>query len=175
MVESACKQTDYLYVFVVEEDCSEFDFRIRLQLVKEGCRDLENVKVLPGGKYMISLVTFADYFQKEALQGKAVIAPVADIKIFAQAIAPVLGIRKRFAGTEPLDTLTEKYNLAMKVLLPEFGVEFIEIPRMMTEDGEIISASAVRGLLSQGKINECRKFLPLTTWEYIQKKYGATK
>ena len=169
LVESACNQTDFLYVFVVEEDCSEFDFKSRFYLVKEGCSGFHNVKVLPGGKYIVSLVTFADYFQKEALQRKSVIAPVADIKIFAQAIAPVLGIKKRFVGTEPLDSLTEKYNLAMKILLPEFGVELIEIPRMMTSDGEIISASYVRRLIHKGKIDECKKFLPLTTWEYIRK------
>lgn len=139
--------------------------------MKEGCSGFHNVKVLPGGKYIVSLVTFADYFQKEALQRKSVIAPVADIKIFAQAIAPVLGIKKRFVGTEPLDSLTEKYNLAMKILLPEFGVELIEIPRMMTSDGEIISASYVRRLIHKGKIDECKKFLPLTTWEYIRKRY----
>lgn len=175
LIESACKQTDFLYVFVVEEDCSEFDFKSRFQLVQEGCSSLKNIKVLPGGKYMISLVTFADYFHKEALQGKSVIAPAADVKIFAQAIAPVLGIRKRFAGTEPLDTLTEKYNLAMKILLPEFGIKFIEIPRLTAEDGEIISASATRRLLKQGQIEACKKFLPLTTWEYIRKRYEDKK
>ena len=168
LIEAALREVDFLYVFVVEEDRSEFSFEDRFSLVKAGCSDLDNIKILPSGEYMISMTTFRDYFQKEAVQKSVAVAPVADIKLFAQTIAPLLGIKKRFAGTEPFDTLTATYNRAMAEILPSFGIEFIEVPRLTTEDGEIISASTVRDLMKHGRLQECRKFLPATTWERIK-------
>lgn len=167
LIETARRQADFLYIFVVEEDCSEFSFRDRFSLAKANCADLSDVKVLSAGKYMISLITFADYFQKDALKGRTVSTPVADIKLFGQVIAPLLGIKKRFVGSEPCDLLTAKYNQAMRTLLPDFGVEVIEVPRLTTADGEIIRASAVRDLIRRNKLDECQKFLPAATWKFI--------
>ena len=171
LIERARSEVDFLYVFVVEEDCSEFSFRDRFFLAKLGCADLSNVKILPTGKYIISLITFADYFQKEALQGQMVTAPIADIKLFGQTVAPLLGIKKRFVGAEPFDSLTAEYNHAMRNLLPNFGVELIEVARHTTKDGEIISASTVRNLIKRNKLEDCQKFLPATTWNFIKKSF----
>lgn len=171
LVEVARQSVDFLYVFVIEEDRSTFTFHDRFLLAKENCSDLDGVKVLSSGKYIISMTTFADYFQKDFLQGIVTSAPVADIKLFGQTIAPLLGITKRFVGDEPLDSLTKRYNQAMHHLLPDFGVELVEIPRITTKDGEIISASTVRNLIKQGNLDACKKFLPAITWKFIIEKF----
>lgn len=65
LIELALKMVDFLYVFVVEEDCSEFSFRIRYDLVVKGTQKLKNIKVLPSGKFIISNNTFPEYFDKK--------------------------------------------------------------------------------------------------------------
>jgi len=71
-----------------------------------------------------------------------------DVLLFAQEIAPCLHIKKRFAGEEPFDAVTRQYNESMEKILPEHGIEFVEIPRAGI-DGEVISASRVRALLEK--------------------------
>lgn len=175
LIEKALKETDFLYVFVVEEDCSEFKFHDRFNLARECCSDLKNVKILPSGKYIISLLTFMDYFQKETLQVQEIITPVLDIKLFGQQIAPILKIKKRFVGEEPFDSVTRKYNELMLCILPVFGVEIIELPRLKTESGEIISASIVRRLILQGNIEDCKKFVPPMTYDFILRNFQEGK
>ena len=48
-----------------------------------------------------------------------------------------------------------------------FG-EVVEIPRTSTEDGIIISASAVRKAMEEKDVNLLQKMLPKTTQEYLQ-------
>ena len=175
LIENALQSTDFLYVFIVEEDCSEFSFHDRFTLAKDCCADLKKLKILPSGKYIISLLTFADYFQKENFQGQEIIAPVSDIKLFGQEIAPALGIKKRFVGEEPFDSVTRKYNEMLKFLLPFFDVETVELPRLKTKSGEIITASTVRSLIRQGKIEDCKKFLPSITYDFILKNFQEGK
>lgn len=175
LIEKSLQATDFLYIFIVEEDCSEFSFHDRFTLAKNCCADLKKIKILPSGKYVISLLTFADYFQKENFQGQETIAPVSDIKLFGQEIAPILGIKKRFVGEEPFDSVTRKYNEMLKLLLPVFGVETVELPRLRTKSGEVITASAVRNLIREGKIKDCKKFLPSITYDFIIKNFQEGK
>lgn len=151
---------DCLYVFVVEEDKSEIKFVDRLAMVEQNCADFENVIVLPSGSYMISSITFPEYFQKATLQGSKVI-PSQDIRLFGEAIAPTLGITKRFVGEEPFDTVTKSYNEFMKQLLPEYGIELIEIPRIKTMNGKIINATKVREYLKKGEWGNVNLIYPL--------------
>ena len=65
--------------------------------MRKGTADLPNVVVLASGKFIISSLTFIDYFGKSELQDQ-VIAPSMDVEIFGQYIAPMLGITVRFAG-----------------------------------------------------------------------------
>lgn len=62
LVETASKENDYVYVFVVSEDVSIFSFSDRFKLVKAGVADLPNVIVVPGKEYMVSYATFPAYF-----------------------------------------------------------------------------------------------------------------
>ena len=167
LVEYAAGMVDYLFVFVVEEDRSKFSFRDRLEMARESCRDLANVRVLPSGRYMISDLTFAEYFQKAELQEQTVI-PTDDVQIFGEAIAPCLGITHRFVGEEPTDSVTRQYNQTMKEMLPGYGVEVVEIPRYRL-GGDYVSASTVRKMISDGNAEGARKYVTEATWRIMRK------
>ncbi len=170
LIEYASKQVDWLYIFAVEEDKSFFPFADRIELIKQGTADLSNVTVLPSGQFIISALTFTDYFGKKELQDK-IIDPSLDVSIFGKYIAPSLGITVRFAGEEPLDKVTLQYNNAMSEILPQYGMEFVVIPRKES-DGEVISASRVRKLLEEQTFEGIKRIVPNTTYQYLIKKFG---
>lgn len=169
LIETASSQVDTLIVFVVEEDKSFFPFQDRIRLVRRGCVDLQNVVVVPSGKFVLSATTFPDYFNKEALQ-EIQIDTSQDVKLFAGRIAPAFNIGVRFAGEEPFDAVTRQYNHSMAEILPQYGIDFWEIPRKM-ESGEYISASRVRALLQQRNYSELTKYVPESTMQYLLKYY----
>jgi [citrate (pro-3S)-lyase] ligase len=172
LVEYAARQVKHLYIFAVEEDKSIFPFADRFELIKQGVADIPNTTVLPSGKFIISSITFTEYFSKSEIQDR-VIDPTEDVRLFAEEIAPVLGITVRFAGEEPLDKVTKQYNDAMRRILPEYGVSFEEIPRKET-GGAVVSASRVRALLETAPFAEVAEQLaqlvPATTLAYLEKR-----
>ncbi len=177
LVETASAAVDFLYIFVVEEDRSYFTFRDRMTMVQEGLKDIKNIVVAPSGKFMISQGTFKSYFEKEN-ESDAIIDATMDIWIFAQYIAPRLGITRRFVGEEPFDKITRQYNEQMQSLLPEYGIELIEIPRRETKnmeggENQIISASMVRRLMEKEEWEQIARIVPDTTLRYIRS--GCTK
>lgn len=173
LAEKALEQCDFLVIFVVEEDKSVFPFEDRLKLVDEGVKDLSNVTVIPSGKFIISSVTFSEYFNKSELQDRTVDASL-DVSVFAREIAPCLHIVKRFAGSEPFDSVTKQYNDTMRQILPEYGIEFTEIPRAET-DGEAISASRVRQMILEGNLEGTKRLVPLSTYNYLVGLFGNMK
>ncbi len=175
LIEYAASHCSTLHIFVVEENRSEFPFEIRIRLVKEGTKHLSNVLVHPSGPYIISSATFPTYFLKSG-EDAAMIQSELDITLFASRIAPIFGIRKRFAGDEPLDPITNKYNLAMRHILPKYHIEFSTIERkeQLRPDGqsEVISASRVRSLLHlHGVDDEVLSMVPSCTASYLLHEY----
>ena len=166
LVEYAASRVVKLYLFVVEEDKSEFPFADRIELVKQGVKNFSNVEVLPSGKFIISQQTFSGYFNKAELQDVQVDSS-EDVEIFGKEIAPTLGITIRFAGEEPTDNVTRQYNETMKKILPRYGVEFCEIPRKTFGD-EPISASKVRAALKVGDFDKIKKLVPNSTLKYLR-------
>lgn len=165
LIETASKSCDYLYIMAVEEDRSVFKFADRFEMIRRGVSDLENVEVIPSGNFVISALTFPEYFQKSQLQDEK-IDTSTDIKLFCEHIAPTLHIKTRFVGEEPLDKVTNQYNMCMKDMLPNYGITLIEIPRK--EYGEsVISASRVRKLLEEKNYQEVKKLVPKTTYDYL--------
>lgn len=166
VIEQAAQRCDHVYVFVLSEDRSRFPAADRLALVRAGTAHLKNVTVLPSGPYMISAATFPTYFLPQRDKA-ADISCALDVEIFGRHIAPALGITHRFVGTEPLSPLTARYNDALKTLLPAFGVEVTEIPRL--EQGQQpISASRVRALWETGDLTAIEPLVPPTTYEYLK-------
>lgn len=166
LIETAAKECDRLYVFVLSEDKSEFSARDRMEMVKLGTADLPNVTVLPTGPYLISSATFPTYFLKDRDSAEQVHC-LLDIEIFTRYYAPKFGITRRYVGTEPLSQMTNQYNEALKAYLPQKGIALHEIPRLEQENTPI-SASAVRAHLQKGELEELEKLLPQTTYEYLK-------
>lgn len=152
-------------VFVVEEDLSFFPFSVRFNLVQQGLADLPNVLVVPGGKYIISSATFPSYFTKR--EDLASAQTKLDAMIFATKIAPKLGVVKRYLGEEPLSPVTEIYNQSLNAVLPLNGMQVEIIPRVEAA-GDVISASRVRQLLAEDRIEELKDLLPPTTYQFLQ-------
>lgn len=171
LIERASIEVDRLYVFVVEEDKSFFRFNDRFEMVKNGTSDLRNVCVVPSGNFIISAFTFPEYFMKDYVKEKE-FDMSSDVEIFANKIAPALHITKRFVGEEPFDVVTGRYNETMKNILPQYGIEFIEIPRF-SASGTVINATMVRQLLAEKNFDEISKFVPDSTLQILKERYSA--
>lgn len=167
LIEYAAAKVDTLIIFVVEEDASAFSFHDRMEMVRRGTAHIGNLKVVPSGRYNISKSTFAQYFEKEK-KVQQLDSMEYDLRIFCEVIADCMGISCRFAGEEPTDLVTRKYNETMKYILPQYGMEFIEIPRLKLKDAEYISASKVRCFLKQEDWKSASAFLPDTTISYLK-------
>ena len=166
LIEYAAGKVDFLYIFVLEEDKSFFTFDERYKLVREGTKDLENVKVFPSGDFIISVKTFPSYFQKETYHD--VYRDVCkDAQIFADYIVPGLNIKARFIGEEPLDDTTRKYNKILHSTLEDIGVEVHEIPRFAVND-DVISASKVRKYYEQNKWDIIKQMVPEHIYDYLR-------
>lgn len=170
LIEQALRQVDLLYLFVVEEDESAFKFEDRIEMVRRGTADLDNVRVLPSGKYIISKETFAQYFEKDNVDQIEDID--YDVRIFGEVVARELGIDVRFVGNEPFDKVTRRYNETLKSILPQYDIEVIEIPRV-TVGGSAISASAVRKALEAGDKDLVESMVPESTLGYLMKGKSA--
>ena len=135
-------------------------------MVQDGTKHLSNVTVLPSGNFMISALTFPEYFQKEE-NPDIVIDAAEDLAIFGTYIAPVLNIKTRFAGSEPFDKVTRQYNASMSSLLEQYGIDFQCIERLKAGD-EYISATKVRRLLKEGKWSELQILVPESTMKILK-------
>lgn len=165
LIEEARKQCDYLIIFVVEEDKSLFSFQMRMTMVREGTKELNNIKIVPSGKFILSQANFPEYFIK--IEDKDVVNNAEyDIKLFAEHIATRLRITKRFVGDEKNDPVTFIYNEAMKKILPDYGIKLVEIPRKATE-GNIVSASLVRKSISEYDFEKVGNMIPDSTKEIM--------
>ena len=167
LAETAAKECDKVFLLAVEEDLSEFPFSVRLELIRKGTADLENVTVLPGGRYVISSLTFPAYFSRDAARAR--LQSKIDAEIFAKHIAPALGVTDRFMGEEPFSPSTAIYNEEVKARLEKSGIAVHILTRLARSENEkAISASEVRRLLAEGRIEEALPLLPETTAEYIK-------
>ncbi|MDU2115163.1 MAG: [citrate (pro-3S)-lyase] ligase [Peptoniphilus lacydonensis] len=170
LINEARKMTDLLHVFMVEEDGSTFPYDFRYKIVKEELEKFDDVLVHPGNDYIISKNTFPTYFYKDE---KTILKAYSelDTKIFGRYFAKTLNIKKRFVGTEDKDLVTKNYNETMERILPDYGIEVVEIPRASLDD-EIISASKVRFFLKERKFEEAYKFLPEATIKALKSEEG---
>lgn len=167
LIETAARQVERLFIFVVEEDKSFFSFKDRYEMVKSGCIDLDNVTVLPSGRYILSAMTLPGYFEKDDLQD-IVLDASTDLELFAYKIAPILHIEKRFVGKEPFDRFTAQYNEEMKRILPLSGIELIEIERIDV-GGVTVSASLVREYITEKYYKGVEALVPKSTLDYLIK------
>ena len=175
LVEQAASQVDNLYVIVVKEDRSRFPYVERKAMIEAGCAGLDNVVVCEGSDYAISAATFPTYFLKK-LDDATDTQIALDLDLFVNHIAKPLGVTVRFAGSEPEDALTRRYNELMAEILPGTSVavvrqawrpiDFVEIPRL-EQKGKPLSATALRLALDEGGFKEAMEYIPKSTIPYL--------
>ncbi|MEF9894677.1 MAG: [citrate (pro-3S)-lyase] ligase [Clostridia bacterium] len=170
LVQTAARRVDHLHVFVVGEDASDYPADVREALVRAGTASLRNVVVHAGSRYVLSAATFPAYFLPAQDAVSRAWAQL-DLTVFAEWIAPALGITARFAGEEPLSATTRIYNEEMLRLLPARGIAVTIIARASL-GGEPISASRVRALVRDGHAEAARALVPETTFEALSKIRG---
>lgn len=191
LVEQAASQVDNLYVIVVKEDKSRFPYVERKAMIEAGCAGLDNVVVCEGSDYAISAATFPTYFLKK-LDDATDTQIALDLDLFVNHIAKPLGVTVRFAGSEPEDALTRRYNELMAEILPGTSVavvrrdhqpdselvegsavrqarrpiDFVEIPRL-EQKGKPLSATSLRRALDKGNLKEAMEYIPKSTVPYL--------
>ena len=168
LIETAAKECNQLYVFVVSEDKSLFSAEDRLKMVQSGTADISNVTVLTTGPYLISSATFPTYFLKER-ENVSQIKCLLDIEIFIKHYAPKFNITTRYVGTEPFSPMTKQYNTELKKALPAHGINVKEIPRLEISNVPV-SASQVRTFIDSGNIQVLKSLLPDTTYDFLLSK-----
>lgn len=161
LIEYAAAHCDALYVFSVSEPGSMFSPEERYDMLKAGTAHVPNCHAVRADAYLVSRETFPAYFIRDEAHADKVKADL-DVELFRRRIAPALHITRRFVGEEPFSPTTRAYNLRMRELFPECGIELIEIPRL-----DAISASRVRALIREGRIEQTRELVPETTYAAI--------
>lgn len=170
LIEKASKENENVIIFIVEEDKSIFPFKIRYEIVKDSVRDLENVIVIPGGKYIISSATFPNYFLK---QNDNILKEYTklDCNIFGKYFSNIFNIKKRYVGSEDNCKVTNIYNETLVSLLPKYDVE-VEIVSRKKNSDEPISASKVRELIKENNMEKVKSLVPKTTFDFLTSKEG---
>lgn len=158
LVQRAAAQCRRVYLFILAEKTAPFSPEERLEMAKEATKNLPGVMVLSGGDYLVSSMTFPDYFYPDRAAGRRANCQL-DLMLFGQKIAPALGINTRFVGSEPFSKVTDDYNRAMAELLPGMGISVSIMPRAEI-DGLPVSASRVRQALAEGDFAAAQKLCP---------------
>ena len=65
----------------------------------------------------------------------------------------------------------ECYLLNMRRILPKYGMEFCEIPRLALDEKRVINATEVRRLLKKRDFDAIKEYVPETTVKILQEKY----
>ncbi len=169
LIETASKENDVVYLFVVEAELSVFPFKVRWKLINEGIAHLSNVVMIKSNDYLVSTVSFPRYFLKgkdkdEITANQAKL----DLTIFTNHIAPVLGITRRYVGTENYCGITATYNEQMKEFLPQKGIEVVEVKRKAVHETDFISASAVRKAITDDQWKFVEEKVPGTTFKFLK-------
>ena len=170
LIEEASKRHDKVIVFLLSEDLSEFSFEERMSLAYLGTSRFENVYIVPSSIYMVSNLTFPQYFIKDESK-KNMAAAELDAIIFKDYFMKFLYIKKRYVGSETKDYMVQ-YNNILKSILKD---DLVEIKRIENNEN-VVSASLVRSLLKDNKIDEALKYLPHESHSIVRllalKKYG---
>lgn len=165
LVEKASKENRLVHLFLLSEEEGPIPFAVRKHLVSEGIKDLKNVVLHDSGPYIISSATFPSYFLKD--EDSAITAHAElDLAVFGK-IADALNITSRYAGSEKASRVTSLYNTRMAEKLPEYGIKFIEVERLVL-NGQVVSASTVRQAIHDGKLKEYAFMLAPSTLAFFE-------
>lgn len=171
LIEKVSSENENVIIFLVEEDKSIFPFKHRLEIVREGTKDLKNVEVIESSEYVISSATFPNYFLKQNDDTLKEYTKV-DCNIFGKYFCEKFNIKTRYVGSEPCCLVTNTYNDSLKEILPNYDVKVNIIERVKNDD-RVISASRVRDLLLKNKIEEVKNLVPKVTFNFLLSEEGV--
>lgn len=181
LAEIASKRSSLVLVFVIqgktesggkgnhENTGLEFPFEDRIDLVKKGLEDLQNVVVLPSGPFIISRDDYPQGFLSDIL-GAAPAHAKLDSMVFCHVLK-ALGIKSAFAGDEPRDELSEIHLNALRQECRDAGITFRIAERKRLGD-KYISSSMVREALSKGRKEEVAQLVPPHVLDYLEPYFG---
>ena len=154
LIETASKNHSFVIVFLLEEDLSYFTYKERMTLAYLAFLPYRNVLVVPSTDYIVSSLTFPGYFLKEESKKNKEWAKV-DALIFKNYFMKELNIKARFVGTEEKGYM-KVYNDTLQEVLQD---KLVIVDRIKNND-KVISASAIRKLIEEEKIDEAMESIP---------------
>ena len=169
LVRQAALENDWVHVFLLSQEAGPIPAELRIRLARQELGAISNVVIHETDSYLISSATFPSYFLKDSDQAIREQAEL-DLQIFKR-LAERLEISSRYAGQEPFSHVTACYNQLMAEKLPQAGIRFREIPRLEAA-GRVVSASAVRQAIREGRLGEVRDFLPQGVYSYFASPAG---
>ncbi|MDO5299888.1 MAG: adenylyltransferase/cytidyltransferase family protein [Clostridia bacterium] len=164
LLRRAATENPRVVLFVLSEDRSLVPYADRLAMVRAAAAQYDNVQVVSSGSYMISAATFPSYFLKDDALVVRTHAQL-DATLFTK-IAAALNLTRRYVGEEPFSATTSAYNDALADVLPQAGIELVVVPRAEA-GGTAISASHVRRLIHDGRMEDIRPLVPESTYAYL--------
>ncbi len=170
LIEKASRENENILVFLVQEDKSKFPFKDRYNIVKTAVSDLKNVVVLESSEYIISSATFPSYFLKKE-DDLLKIYTTLDCSIYVNYFCEIFNITSRYVGSEPMCKVTNTYNNTLSEVLTKHKIDLKVVPRIEINE-EAVSASKVRALLKEGKLDKVANIVPKETMNYLLSKQG---
>ncbi len=168
LLEQAAKASRLVHLFILSEEQPLFTARERYMLAEQSIGELQNVILHQTSDYLISPATFPTYFIKDKTKADEINCRL-DIQLFAEAVAPCLGITKRYVGSEPVCQTTALYNRCLQEVLPAKGIQVQEVKRCEV-NGRPISASLVRKAWMEHDLATVADMLPLSTYRFLEEK-----
>lgn len=173
LVKYASRLMDHVYLFVAQDSLSDIQFIERYNIAVDAVKDLENVTVLSTGFSLSSYKIFPDYFSVAKRRNGFDLTNVwAETRIFAELFCPALGINYRILGEEPLDPYTNKLVEHLSEVLPQFGIQTVIMPRLMTNNNEVISASRVRKLIAEKQYESLEHYITPYAIDTLKRYYS---
>lgn len=173
LIEQALHYVDELILFIIDDGRYASDFEDRFKMVSEGVKDLDHILVVPCGDFIFSMNNFSEYYIKKEEEAAAINAEY-DVTVFADYIAKPLHITHRFAGEETSNSIKKVYNKAMKAVLPQKNIVYMEFPKMM-QNGEIICSNKIRKYLRKEEYQRVFALVPESTERYLKKQLDMEK
>ncbi|MBD5217297.1 MAG: GNAT family N-acetyltransferase [Bacteroidales bacterium] len=137
---------------------SKFSEEARTEALRRLTESIPSAILAPASPYSISAATFPSYFIKDPSEA-ARNQMVLELNIFTNHLAPAIGAKVRFVGTEPSDALTSQYNALMKETLPKHGITVDEIDRLCDKHGQPYSASRVRQAIDEERLGDALQMI----------------
>lgn len=169
LVDFVANECDFFYVFIIEDPHFEFSFAQRLEMTEKYVKKYPHGKVIPTGNYFGADFLFPEYHDRSLYNSSKISNPQIDTIIFARHLAPLLGINRRYLGSEEFDPVTQQFNDYLKAVLPEYGINVYVIPRFNTAKNKTITGTHVRELLRHNPMSfELFDYLPSSTIDVIR-------